>query len=65
MFGCKMRSKNEKIHSVASKYLDTISDVVSISQKLGELEKIKSILFDETQLKLFNLMSKPTIHYFE
>jgi hypothetical protein len=34
-------------------------DVVNISRSISDLEKLKSVIFDEKQLALFNLLSRP------
>ena len=51
----------EKLYLKTESILRRDTNLPYILQKLHELEKIKFLLFDKTQLFTFNFLSKPTI----
>jgi len=56
----KMKTK-ELLVSEALNVYNKEMDVLSILQKLNEIDKLKMILLNFEQIKLFNMMAKPTI----
>ena len=54
-------NRKELLVTEALKLYQNEIDILSIIQKINEIDKMKMILFNENQIKLFNLMAKPTI----
>ncbi|EAR86454.1 transmembrane protein, putative (macronuclear) [Tetrahymena thermophila SB210] len=58
---CKRRAKSQMI-SYGMQKLDYHLDINTIITKLLELEKLKRLLLDRDQIKLFEFIPKPIIH---
>ncbi|KAM3129592.1 hypothetical protein pb186bvf_018273 [Paramecium bursaria] len=58
---CGCRQKEKKLINYASDKILQKLDVAYILKKLFELEKIKGLLLDQEQLKLFQYLPKPNI----
>ncbi|KAL4474990.1 hypothetical protein ABPG74_001686 [Tetrahymena malaccensis] len=58
---CKRRAKSQMI-SYGMRKLDYHLDINTIITKLLELEKLKRLLLDKDQIKLFEFIPKPIIH---
>jgi len=58
MRGTILKKKENFFHSILNFNLK-YCDVVNISRSISDLEKLKSVIFDEKQLALFNLLSRP------
>lgn len=61
-FPFKKLSKNEKLVENAMNLYKSEIDIVKIVQKLHEIDKLKMILLNQEQQKLFHLIVKPTIN---
>jgi len=51
-----------KIFEKSKEIFEKNIDIIEIVKKLQEIEKLKTIIFDENQLKLFNFISKPLVY---
>ncbi len=60
VFGCGLSRKEQLINKAEKVFLKEM-DIVSILGKIQEIDKLKIVLFDETQVALFNYLSKPLI----
>ena len=59
---CKKRiTYKEKLYFETENVIQRDTSIIYIIKKLHEIEKIKLILFNEKQLFLFNILSKPLI----
>lgn len=59
---CKKRhNKKDKLIRKADKLMTEELDVLTILQKIHEIEKIKLIIFNKDQLMLFNSITKPLV----
>lgn len=61
-FPFKKLSKNEKLVENAMNLYKSEIDIIKIVQKLHEIDKLKMILLNQEQQKLFNMIVKPTIN---
>ena len=57
----KRRSKKDKLYRKADKIMIHELDVISILQRLHEIEKLKLTLLNKDQLMIFNSITKPLI----
>ena len=57
----KTMTNTEKIVIKSEQLLKKELDIVEILRKIQQIEKLKQIMFDEKQRKLFNFISKPGI----
>ena len=56
----KLSYKEELFETIEKTYKKEV-DIVSILRRIHEINKLKLLIFDERQLKLFNLLCKPMI----
>lgn len=54
--------KKWKALKIATKKIQKDLDIMNIMEKFQEIDKLKMILFNKSQLMLFNLISKPEIY---
>ena len=60
--GCKKRhNRKDKLIRKADKLMTEEMDVITILQKIHEIEKMKLIIFNKEQLMLFNSITKPLV----
>ena len=55
-------TKKEQLFQISEKKFKNETDIIYILQKIQEFEKLKIIMLDEKQLRLFNLIAKPLIY---
>ena len=58
---CKLKEK-EKLYLKGIKNIDREMDITEILRKLHDIDKLKAILLNDSQLCLFNFLSKPIIY---
>lgn len=61
LFRRKLTEK-EKIFELAGNILQKNFDFLEITKKLQEIEKLKQIIFEPHQIKLFEFLSKPVLY---
>lgn len=60
LFRMKLNEEERIFHQSHQVYLKDL-DYLEIVRKLQDIEKLKHVMLNENQLKLFNILSKPTI----